>query len=145
MRHVIPLLIKFALWGTVLFSIFTIFNAPLSFILMITLATTVISYVLGDLFVLPRVGIWTASIADLVLSFALIWFFSYLLIQPTVNMAYASFYAALALAAGEAFFHLFMENRVLDARMRPTRNWHDEGRWATEFAEEYEKGDDREQ
>ncbi|WP_027409772.1 YndM family protein [Anoxybacteroides tepidamans] len=144
MRHVIPLLIKFALWGTVLFSIFTIFNAPLSFILIITLATAVASYVLGDIFVLPRTGNWIASIADLFLSFGLIWFFSYLLIQPTANMAYASFYAALAVAAGEPFFHLFMENRIFDGRMRQTRNWLDDGRWATEFAEEYEDDDHKE-
>ncbi|MBB5325667.1 capsule polysaccharide modification protein KpsS [Anoxybacillus tepidamans] len=147
MKHVIPLALKLVLWSTVLFSIFTIFNAPLLLIFFIALATVTISYALGDLFVLPRAGNFVAVIADLPLAFATIWFFSYLLIEPTANMLYASFFATLALGAIEAFFHLFMENRVFtDKRMHQTRNWFDEGRWAVEFAEEYEekrKRDDR--
>jgi hypothetical protein len=147
MKHVIPVALKLVLWSTVLFSILTIFNAPLLLIFFIALATVTISYALGDLFVLPRVGNFIAVIADLPLAFATIWFFSYLLIEPTANMLYASFFATLALGAIEAFFHLFMENRVFtDKRIHQTRNWLDEGRWATEFAEEYEekrKRDDR--
>lgn len=147
MKHVVPLSLKFVLWSTVLFSIFTIFNPPLLLIFFIVLATTVVSYVLGDLFVLPRFGNFFAVIADLPLAFAAIWLCSYALIEPTINMAYASFFAALAIAAIEAFFHVFMEKRVLDETdEHKTPRWFGQGRWATEFAEEYEErkeSDDR--
>jgi hypothetical protein len=147
MKHVIPLALKFILWSAVLLSIFAIFNVPFLLILFIALATTVVSYVLGDLFVLPRFGNFIAVIADLPLSFAIVWLFSYFLIEPTINMAYASFFSALAIAAIEAFFHVFMQNRVLDGTVeKEVPRWFDQGRWATEFAEEYEgkrESDDR--
>ncbi|MGG3922565.1 DUF2512 family protein, partial [Geobacillus thermodenitrificans] len=61
-------------------------------------------------------------------------------------MAYAAFFSSLAIGAVEAFFHLYMENHVLEeARREEAYRWYDEGRWATEFAEEQEfkKEDDR--
>jgi hypothetical protein len=144
MKHVVPLALKFIWWSVVLLSIFTIFNAPLLLIFIITAGTAVVSYIIGDLFILPRFGNLVAAIADLPLAFLLIWFTSYALIEPTVNMAYASFFCALAIAAIEALFHLFMENRVLDeARKEQAYRWYDEGRWATEFAEEYENNQDK--
>jgi hypothetical protein len=144
MKHIVPLAIKFIGWSVVLLSIFTIFNAPLLLILIITAGTAVVSYLIGDLFILPRFGNLAAAIADVPLAFLLIWLTSYALIEPTVNMAYASFYCALAIGAIEAFFHLFMENRVLDeARKEQAYRWYDEGRWATEFAEEYENNQDK--
>jgi hypothetical protein len=147
MKHVIPLALKFILWSAVLLSIFAIFNVPLRLIFLIALATTAISYALGDLFVLPRFGNFIAVIADLPLSFAIVWLFSYFLVEPTINMAYAAFFSTLAIAAIEAFFHLFMQNRVLDGTVeKEVPRWFDQGRWATEFAEEYEEkreSDDR--
>jgi hypothetical protein len=140
MKHIISFVIKFVLWSTVLLSFLTIFNTPISLIFFISLAATVISYVLGDLLILPRMGNFVATLADLVLSFGLIWFFCYWLIERTANMAYVAFFATLAIGAAEAFFHLFLENHLFtDRTMRQTRNWFDEGRWATEFAEEYEE------
>ncbi|MBB3869082.1 YndM family protein [Parageobacillus toebii NBRC 107807] len=143
MKHIVPLAIKFIGWSVVLLSIFTIFNAPPLLVLFMAAGTAVVSYLIGDLFILPRFGNLAAAIADVPLAFLLIWLTSYALIEPTVNMAYASFYCALAIGAIEAFFHLFMENRVLDEeRKEQAYRWYDEGRWATEFAEEYDQEKD---
>ncbi|PDM40632.1 MULTISPECIES: YndM family protein [unclassified Geobacillus] len=143
MKHIVPLAIKFIGWSVVLLSIFAIFNAPPLLVLFMAAGTAVVSYLIGDLFILPRFGNLAAAIADVPLAFLLIWLTSYALIEPTVNMVYASFYCALAIGAIEAFFHLFMENRVLDEeRKEQAYRWYDEGRWATEFAKEYDQEKD---
>jgi hypothetical protein len=146
MKHIVPFIVKLAAWSVVLFSMFTIFNAPLSLISLMTVITALVSYVIGDVFILPRVGNFTAAVLDVPLAFLLVWPVSFALIAPSVNMAYAAFFSALAIGAIEAFFHLYMENHVLDeARREEAYRWYDEGRWATEFAEEeaFNKEDDR--
>ncbi|AGT32098.1 hypothetical protein M493_09165 [Geobacillus genomosp. 3] len=146
MKHIVPFIVKLAAWSVVLFSMFTIFNAPLSLISLMTIITALVSYMIGDVFILPRVGNFTAAVLDVPLSFLLVWAVSFALIAPTVNMAYAAFFSALAIGAIETFFHLYMENHVLEeARREEAHRWYDEGRWATEFAEEEEfnKEDDR--
>ncbi|OQP07112.1 hypothetical protein B1690_04170 [Geobacillus sp. 46C-IIa] len=146
MRHIVPFIVKLAAWSVVLFSMFTIFNAPLSLISVMTIITVFVSYVIGDLLVLPRVGNFVAAALDVPLSFLLVWPVSFALFAPTVNMAYAAFFSSLAIGAVEAFFHLYMENHVLEeAGREEAYRWYDEGRWATEFAEEQEfkKEDDR--
>jgi len=143
MKHIVPLAVKFVAWSIVLLSIFAIFNAPPLLVLFIAAGTALVAYIVGDLLILPRFGNFVAVIADLPLSFLLIWLTSYALIEPTINMAYASFFCALAIGAIEAFFHLFMENRILEEAGKEEKyRWYDEGRWATEFAEEYEQEKD---
>jgi hypothetical protein len=58
MKHIKALLIKFVGVSLVLFSLFGIYSgeATLGEILTMTILTTVVSYVLGDLFVLPKMG-----------------------------------------------------------------------------------------
>ncbi|BDG47413.1 MULTISPECIES: YndM family protein [Parageobacillus] len=139
MKHVVPLAFKFIAWSVVLLSIFTIFDAPLLPIFMMTAGTAAVAYIIGDLLILPRFGNLVAAIADVPLAFLLIWFASSALFEPAVYMAYASFFCALAIGAIEAFFHLFMEDRVLDvASKEQAYRWNGDGSWATEFAEEYE-------
>ncbi|NNV05926.1 YndM family protein [Geobacillus sp. C56-T2] len=146
MKHIVPFVVKLAAWSVVLFSIFTIFNAPLSLISVMTIITALVSYVVGDLFVLPRFGHFVAAAVDVPLSFLLIWPASVALIAPSVNMAYGAFFSALAIGAVEAFFHLYMENHVLEeAGREEAHRWYDEGRWAMELAEEEEFDQDRDQ
>ncbi|MGG4406034.1 YndM family protein [Geobacillus stearothermophilus] len=146
MKHIVPFIVKLAAWSVVLFSMFTIFNVPLSLISLMTVITVLVSYVIGDVFILPRVGHFVAAALDVPLSFLLIWPSSFALIAPSVNVAYGAFFSALAIGAVEAFFHLYMESHVLEeARREEEHRWYDEGRWATEFAEEeeFKKEDDR--
>jgi hypothetical protein len=143
MKHIVPFVVKFVGWSIVMLSIFAIFNAPPLLVWFMAAGTALASYIVGDLLILPRFGNFVAVIADLLLSFLMIWLASYALIEPTVNMAYASFFCTLAIGAIEAFFHLFMENHILEeARKEQAYRWYDEGRWATEFAEEYEQEKD---
>lgn len=144
MKHVVSLALKFVAWSVVLLSIFTIFDAPLLPIFVMTAGTAAVAYIIGDLLILPRFGNLAAAAADMPLAFLLIWLTSSALFGPTVYMAYASFFCALAIGAIEAFFHLLMEERVLDkAGEAQAYQWHGEGSWATEFAEEYENDQDK--
>ncbi|TXK90739.1 DUF2512 family protein, partial [Parageobacillus sp. SY1] len=81
MKHIVPLAIKFIGWSVVLLSIFAIFNAPPLLVLFMAAGTAVVSYLIGDLFILPRFGNLAAAIADVPLAFLLIWLTSYALIE----------------------------------------------------------------
>ncbi|RAK16601.1 uncharacterized protein DUF2512 [Anoxybacillus vitaminiphilus] len=142
MRHVTALGIKLALTATVLFSILTIFSTALfSEITLISLVITLATYVIGDLFILPRFGNLIASIADFVMFTAGIWLLSQFFVQEAqTNLIIASLIAAIAIALGEALFHAYMENRVLTRHQDQDRYFNDDSvalnRLQTEFAEE---------
>jgi len=141
MRHAIALLIKFAAIATVLFSLLGIFyNATLGEILSIAIITTLVAYVLGDLFLLPRFGNLVATIADFGLAFLAVWALGSILIEQTFDILTASFFAALAITVVEAFFHIYMANRVLNDgtnnRNQEAGN-NDNTNFVTEFAEEF--------
>ncbi|MFC3883562.1 YndM family protein [Bacillus songklensis] len=139
MKHVMALIIKFVFIGTVLFSILGIFyNATIVEIFTIVILMTGVSYLVGDLFILPKLGNVAAGIGDFALTFAGVWFLSYFFIETTLNILVASFFAAFAITAIEILFHLFMRNRVLEGSKdkQPLINMRN-NRFATEFSEEY--------
>jgi len=141
MRHAIALLIKFAAIATVLFSLLGIFyNATPGEILSIAIITTLVAYVLGDLFLLPRFGNLVATIADFGLAFLAVWALGSIFIEQTFDILTASFFAALAITVVEAFFHIYMANRVLNDgtnnRNQEAGN-NDNTNFVTEFAEEF--------
>jgi hypothetical protein len=142
MKHVMALGIKLALTATVLFSILTIFSTALfSEITLISLIITLATYVIGDLFILPRFGNLIAALADFVMFTAGIWLLSQFFVQETpANLIIASLIAAIAIALGEALFHAYMENRVLTDHQDEARYFNNDSvalnRVQTEFAEE---------
>jgi hypothetical protein len=139
MKHAIALGIKFVLIATVLFSVLTVFDtALLSEIAIISLLITVTSYLIGDLFILPRFGNLIATVADFVLITAGIWIISGFFIRvSTYNIFIVSTILAAFIALGEAFVHAYIENRILK---KHEATYFDENvtfnRMQTEFAEE---------
>lgn len=115
MRHVIALSIKFVLLATVFFAMIPLFLRVssaelLSFSLWMTLA----AYALGDLYILPRFGNISATIADFGLVFVGVWagigiFYN----TGSAAVASAAFFSALLVALGEILFHAYMERSVL--------------------------------
>lgn len=85
MKHLWALLIKFTAIGTVLLSIFGIFDPPLSTFIMMSVVTTIVAYFIGDLVILPKLGNISAILGDLVLTFGLLLMMSYLFIDTNVN------------------------------------------------------------
>ncbi len=138
MKHFWALLIKFAAIGTVLFSVLSIFNtASLPAILLISIITTAIAYYVGDLVILPKFGNFIAVVADLGLSFALVWILSALFINSTGSMLVTSFYIALIIAFIEALFHVYVKTHVLSNKAESfIPGVYKEDALLTEFSEE---------
>ncbi|TYR81617.1 DUF2512 family protein [Priestia megaterium] len=140
LRHTKALLIKFALVAVVLFSILAIFDtSSFTEILFISLLVTGASYVIGDLFILPRFGNLVASIADFGLFTASIWFLCLSFIGSGFPILIVSVSAAMSIALGEVLFHAYMKEKVLTkTENEPTRISFSPNRFQTEFSEENE-------
>ncbi len=112
MEHVKALLIK----SVMTFAILLLFlgsYAGIGDILIITLVLGAISYLAGDLFLLPKTSNLTASLSDFALSFFVIWGLGLMLFKQTDGLIFASLFAAFLIASGEWLFHSYMADKVL--------------------------------
>ncbi|SCV20644.1 Uncharacterized protein BCRIVMBC845_03168 [Bacillus cereus] len=141
MKHIVALLIKYTAISAVLLMILGIFQGiSIPRILFISLLTTGVSYLIGDLFILPKYGNMVATIADLGLSFVEVWALTYFLtnINLTRNIGASAFFAALLIGVTEIFFHIYMKKVVLHAdegSRESTTIGHD--KYAMEISDEY--------
>ncbi|WP_338453104.1 YndM family protein [Niallia oryzisoli] len=137
MKHLWALLIKLAAVGTVVLSIYGIFNADLFTLVMMSLVITLVSYVIGDMFILRRMGNFAASLGDFVLSFGLLWVMSFLFIDANVNRLSASLISAFSIAVIEAIFHMYVKKHIFsDSADSYIPSVTRRDRFATEFSEE---------
>ncbi|PAV27946.1 hypothetical protein CIL05_18915 [Virgibacillus profundi] len=114
MEHVKALLIKFVMCTAVLWVVLGMFyGVSFGDILTISVLLTGVSYVVGDLFLLPRFENWGATLADLGLAFMGTWYLGLFLIEGNIALGNAAIISALIIAAGEFFFHKYMANEVL--------------------------------
>lgn len=122
MNHVIAFLIKFVMVAAVLLIILTwIFDVSFVDTLIISLALTAIAYLMGDLMIFLNAGKpedqktrnTIATICDFVLAFLVIWYIGHLLTDTTAEMVTPALLSAVVLAAGEWFFHLYMDQVVM--------------------------------
>ncbi|MBT2692293.1 DUF2512 family protein [Bacillus sp. ISL-55] len=112
MNHAKALLIKGIMTFVVLLLLMGSF-AAIGDILVITLVLGAISYLAGDLFILPKTSNLTASLSDLALSFFLIWGLGLMLFEQSDGIVFAALFASVLIASGEWFFHSYMADRVL--------------------------------
>jgi hypothetical protein len=112
MNHAKALLIKIIMTFAVLLLLLGSF-ARIGDILIITLVLGAVSYLAGDLLILPKTSNLTASLSDLALSFFLIWGLGLLLFEQTNGITFAALFASVLIASGEWFFHSYMADRVL--------------------------------
>ena len=141
MKHIVALLIKYTAISAVLLMILGIFqDISIPRILFISLVITGGSYLIGDLFILPKYGNMLATIVDVGLSFVGIWALTYLLtnIDLTRNIGASAFFAALLIGVAEIFFHIYMKKVVLheEEDSRELTNMHHD-RYAMEISHEY--------
>ena len=114
MEHVKALLIKFVMITAVLWIVLGgFYDVGFADILMISVLLTGVSYLAGDLFLLPRLENWSATFADLGLAFAGVWFLGNFLFEQNIQLGNAAIISALIIAVGEYFFHKYMANEVL--------------------------------
>lgn len=124
MNHLKALLVKFVVIALVLFIVLTlIFKVSFMDTLWISLATTVLAYLLGDLGIFKMAGRpdeftkrnGLAAVADLLLSFLVIWLMARSLTGDDDNMFWPAALSALAITGGEwLFFHKFVDREVFN-------------------------------
>lgn len=108
MASAVVLAVKFVYTAAILFGALGLFGHFSPANILITAAVlTVFLYAIGDLWVLPNFGLWSATAVDVLLAGLIIWATELVLIGlgvPILNLA-----AALgAVAVAEHLFHLFI-------------------------------------
>lgn len=116
MKHISALLIKFIMVAVVLELIFSMMtNLTLGNIIIISAAVTVLSYVIGDLLILPATNNSVATFADAGLSLFTVYMFNFLWNTREISFI-DSLIAASVLGLGEWFFHKYVANNVFSKR-----------------------------
>ena len=88
-------------------------------ILTCSVLLTGVSYIIGDLFILPKFGNTAATIADFGLAFIMLWLIGSYLFERPDGLGTASFIAAAVIGVGEFFFHRYMQREVLEDLLFP--------------------------
>jgi purine-cytosine permease-like protein len=127
--HVKAILIKFVMIAVVLGIVLTgIFDGEFSDTLLISAVLTIVAYVIGDLFIFRRAGDdhernadhaqrnTIATVSDAVLAFAVIWLMGKNLFINDGDVLKAALISAIIIAAGEWFFHKYLDDHVFDEK-----------------------------
>ena len=85
-----------------------LFQYSLGDVLILTLIIGVVSYLLGDLMLLPRTSNITASISDFAIAMLITWFYLANITSSTTNVFLASFLTAFGITLFEVFFHRYL-------------------------------------
>lgn len=145
MEHVKAIGIKWIFTIIILLSLLAIFEAAtFQQILLISFILTGVTYIVGDLMVLPALGNIVTTIIDFGLSFLSVWMLSALFIEQSATVVLIAAAAAYFFSMCEALFHAYMKERVLPKKQGiviPFPNM----QLQTEFSEEiYPKKEDKE-
>jgi len=134
MTHLKTLGIKFIIISIITYSTFGIFfNASLINLFWISVLVTAVSYLIGDLLVLPRFGNIVASIADFPLAFLSFWILGNVLLETGMSITAITLLAAFLMSLCEPLIHAYMEEQLLHVNHKSLRN---ESNVQTEFSEE---------
>lgn len=105
MKYALALIIKFVIHLAVLMMILGgFYGITFANILSISLLLTGISFIIGDLIILPSFDNTIAAVADFFLAFIGVWVLGYLLIIESINLGIASFVSAVFITIVEVFF-----------------------------------------
>jgi hypothetical protein len=116
MKHVYALLIKYIMIVVIIGAVLgSLTDLTFSDILYISLALTIISYIIGDLLILSVTNNTVATIADVILALAVIYLFNFILIND-ISLGDA-FIAALILGVGEWFYHKYVAGKVIPSQI----------------------------
>lgn len=129
MDHVKALLMKFVMITIVLGIVLSgIYDGEFSDTLLISAVLTILAYIIGDLLLFRKSGNdleansdhskrnALATLSDAILSFLVIWLMGKALFINDGDVLAASFISALLIAAGEWFFHKYLDKHVFDEK-----------------------------
>ena len=104
---------KFIMITAVLWIFLGYFGFTIGNIIITSIVFMAVSYVVSDLFILPRFGNGAATVADFGLAWAMIWLLGSYLFGPLPGLGTASLITASIIAFSETFFHRYLQNQVL--------------------------------
>jgi Protein of unknown function (DUF2512) len=118
LEHVKALLIKGVATIVLLFLVLGIgYDVSIIGVLGLSILLGALSYVAGDLFILPKYGNLMATFGDFVLTFLVVWA-GLQLISFAGSAVIASLISAAFIAVAEYGFHLYLSTHVLPANNR---------------------------
>ncbi|MEB5480329.1 YndM family protein [Shouchella clausii] len=109
MKHSLLLLCKF-IASFIAFTIGFFYFPEATFVDVTTFAllVTVVSYIAGDLFLLPRFGNTIALVGDFLFTYLAVWIFGSVLFHNYMLIAWGSILSAFVITIGEVFVHRYM-------------------------------------
>lgn len=135
MRHIKALAIKLIAVLVLSYIILGLFfNYSIGNVLTLTLLIWIVSYILGDLLLLPRTNNLTATISDFATAMILTWFYLANITYNENNLFLVSFILSIGVAIINWFFHKYMMSNVIREKESyvQTNNFH----YQTEASEE---------
>ena len=125
-------IVKFIGIGVLTFGLYGIFyHATIGRLLLMTLVVAGLSFI-GDLFILPRINLAVAAVADFVGYFLLYWLLGNLVVDIAEPLLLPALTAAFLGALAEMVYHIY----VMDRLHEPPRTAPLPTRFQEEFAEE---------
>jgi hypothetical protein len=112
MHHIKPIVVKFLIYSILIAFVLLFYGFSIPSLLMLSFLLAIVTYFLGDVFVLPLKGNWFATLTDGVTVFigVLIW------IVPTYGLYFSAIGGALFVAfivgVCEWFIHIYIIGRV---------------------------------
>lgn len=109
----ITLLIKFIV-SLIAFAIALdlFFDATIVDIVSFSLVVTIVSYVVGDRIILPRLGNANALVMDFFLTYLMVWIFGSVLLESYVQIGWGSLLSAIIITAAEVVVHRFLQKNL---------------------------------
>jgi hypothetical protein len=109
MKNTIILLLKF-ISNYLAFSIGLdlFFNADFIEIATFSLLLTIVSYLIGDRILLPRIGNRNTLVADFFLAYVSVWIFGPMVLNGYLQIAWGSIISAFIITGAEALIHMYM-------------------------------------
>ncbi|WP_088070623.1 YndM family protein [Gottfriedia luciferensis] len=138
MKHIKALIIKFIASLAILYIVLGVgYDMAFRNVFMITLVLGIISYIIGDLLILPKTNNTIATIADAVLAFVIIWYMGSKLTYGG-SMFKPALISAIVLGVFEYFFHKYVYNHVINHTQEERSEGINSGnlRYQTEASEE---------
>lgn len=122
MKHLRALAVKFLASLVLLYIILgLIYDMSFTNVFLISLVLGLASYVIGDLFLLPKTNNTIATLSDFGLAFMIIWILGESLTYGE-SLLLASLVSAAGIALFEYFFHKYMAGNVFEDGGREYRN-----------------------
>ncbi|WP_027417186.1 DUF2512 family protein [Aneurinibacillus terranovensis] len=120
MDHIKALGIKFIrfLFNFYIF-IGLVFNQPFMVVVEMSLLLSVMSYLLGDLFILPRFGMKTATVSDFILTFLGIWLVTKAFGVPVHVFVFTMI--SIFITIEEFVYHVYVEKVIYGRKMNLNR------------------------